>query len=1109
MTGNVGTTNHGDLPLWQSLAEEYDVVMLQETGTDSKCSAWGVPGYHLYSIPMVEGSDGRGLVALIRGSLKVVSWASYDGPGAQAIAVYLQWGGRCTLVVNVYISPESSLRRRGVDLDETYRGIAQQIRHWMGRAARTLVVGDLNAHFGNMAPVLTPFEPLPAWWRDTPATDLRISPQGEALFGELSSLGLVPLTGRTPSDVGAPSFVRGISETRIDHGLVDQGMLQLVTDSEILTDIEGTHHRPLAVWLKGDAVGGFVPVRQVNPGRRLVWKAENQFEYFEMLQAKLGQLSLDEGGPCGDLVEKLNSVIWDVADMVGMVKRSDGRTRVQRCRRHTSLFRKLYYQDAHHHAQHLRALRREVPQDIEAVRAAQKQLKRALRRVQRKHAALVGREVLGNLHGNPRRAWQWLRDKHRASRVVYGVHEWYEGLVGKFSKPSSPSPDVPMGCTEHPLLAPVLPSEVIWALRKSGGKSPGFDGIPGAFWRGAFDPEQGHTSNCLAEVLCTLFTRFLREGMPADWGQVVWSPAFKKAADNPVDSHRLISLTPSLYRVFMRVLNRRLQGWLEQQGHVPPEQFGFFRGRSCSQAVYALYSALHKRRSRGRPTYCAFMDLKAAYDTVDRGKLWYCLLDLGIPGGLVRCIKSVYDSNIGLLPIEGEGISMVQVPITRGVFQGCPLSPVLFNLYISDICQSVRAPDSVGDVSVVGGDGTPTWPGILYADDLVLWGESVEGLQCLISDFCAYAARKGLVVNAAKSKVMAFNLKGPTVLPGLVCDGEVLEWVSGFPYLGMLFTPDLDMGAMVKDRIRKGMAAMGACFQLLRNLHLRRSAWLAGMVFKVSAFPVFAYGIGFWGPRDWKVTGGAAGDRFTAQFWKKYWEFPTSTPTFPLLWELDTLPASYVVCTQAGYLWNSILQLPEGHFLKDWLMDDLRLSRGPWVHYFRRCLESIGRLDLVEMVREGFPFGLQYLEDACWEACIRQMFSGTGDPRDPSTGRRQHSMYCCWSFDRSLDSILYANRWSWKRKQQWLKLRLSVLKLGVHDHGVPLASRLCPYCGDGIHDLKHVLTECVWTASPFLECTDMLGCPLELGPTFWQHWRMHPNIFFSALGVAAQLVDGL
>ena len=77
-------------------------------------------------------------------------------------------------------------------------------------------------------------------------------------------------------------------------------------------------------------------------------------------------------------------------------------------------------------------------------------------------------------------------------------------------------------------------------------------------------------------------------------------------------------------------------------------------------------------------------------------------------------------------------------------------------------------------------------PGLLYYDDLVLCGESEEDLSLMVGHFVEVCRKRGVNVNAGKSKVMVLN--GEEGLEREVCvDGMRLEHMSKFKYLGFYF----------------------------------------------------------------------------------------------------------------------------------------------------------------------------------------------------------------------------------------------------------------------------------------------------------------------------------
>ena len=169
-----------------------------------------------------------------------------------------------------------------------------------------------------------------------------------------------------------------------------------------------------------------------------------------------------------------------------------------------------------------------------------------------------------------------------------------------------------------------------------------------------------------------------------------------------------------------------------------------------------------------------FIDLEKVYDRVNRKALLQVLRMYDVGGKLLSGIKSMYvDSSACVRVKVGQSD---QFRIDSGVRQGCIMSLWLFNVYMDGVIKVVK----MG----MGMRGGREWrlPGLLYADDLALYGDWEEDLKVMVGQF-AEVCRRGLKVNAGKSKVMVLNEEK-------VLDWEVyvdvicLEHVSKFKYLG-------------------------------------------------------------------------------------------------------------------------------------------------------------------------------------------------------------------------------------------------------------------------------------------------------------------------------------
>ena len=112
-------------------------------------------------------------------------------------------------------------------------------------------------------------------------------------------------------------------------------------------------------------------------------------------------------------------------------------------------------------------------------------------------------------------------------------------------------------------------------------------------------------------------------------------------------------------------------------------------------------------------------------------------------------------------------------------------------------------------------------PVLLYADDFVLCGESEEDLRVMVGWFAKVCKRRGLKVNAGKSKVIILNGE-----KGLDCevhvDGIHLEYISEFKYLGCVLDKSATDGAECKRKMASGRRVAGAITSLVnaRDLQL-------------------------------------------------------------------------------------------------------------------------------------------------------------------------------------------------------------------------------------------------------------------------------------------------
>ena len=228
---------------------------------------------------------------------------------------------------------------------------------------------------------------------------------------------------------------------------------------------------------------------------------------------------------------------------------------------------------------------------------------------------------------------------------------------------------------QEPLNAAITQQEVFCAIQKARkGKACGLDEIPVELL-GSLPVQQ---------YLTRLYNACFQSGLVHTcWNHGVLQPVIK---DSSIDfriikNYRGITLIPHICKLYSAIINFRLSKYVEYNKVLHDEQNGFLKERSCQDQLQSFLSIVQTRKSQGSDTYCAFVDFSKAYDTISRPHLWFKLDKLGISGKMLGALQSLYN-NTRCSVKTSHGLTE-EFEIERGLKQGCLVSPLLFNLYLS------------------------------------------------------------------------------------------------------------------------------------------------------------------------------------------------------------------------------------------------------------------------------------------------------------------------------------------------------------------------------------------------------------------------------------------
>jgi len=280
--------------------------------------------------------------------------------------------------------------------------------------------------------------------------------------------------------------------------------------------------------------------------------------------------------------------------------------------------------------------------------------------------------------------------------------------------------------------APTL-GEVRRAIQKlKNGRAAGSDGIQPELLKYAEEP--------VSISLHSLFARVWKTGLvPVEWREGIIVSLYKgKGPRNNCGSYRPISLLSVPGIVFASVLLARLQPLLTTRRR--PQQSGFTPGRSTIDAILAL------RLLSELPgiQHVAYMDIKAAFDSVDRFALWKALRSHGAPPFLIQLVEDLHAGMTSRIRVGGQLYEPFET--TSGVRQGYVLAPALFCITIDWIV--ARCTDAMG-ITV----GYSRFTDQDYADDAALFTDCPSKWPLILSSFDEAAHTMGLSTSWLKTKI--------------------------------------------------------------------------------------------------------------------------------------------------------------------------------------------------------------------------------------------------------------------------------------------------------------------------------------------------------------------
>jgi len=363
--------------------------------------------------------------------------------------------------------------------------------------------------------------------------------------------------------------------------------------------------------------------------------------------------------------------------------------------------------------------------------------------------------------------------------------------------------------------------QVISSLKNS---SAGWDDIPTSIAKKCIDN--------FIEPLTYLINSSLSEGIfPMELKLARVVPIFKAGDPSRITNYRPISVLSFFSRVFEKIMYNHVLNFMNKNNIIYEHQYGFRQKHSTQQAIITLVDRITHSLDKGDIVISVFLDLKKAFDTVDHNILLKKLYAYGIRGNYYNWFKSYLSDRSQYVVYDDKQSDTHHIKC--GVPQGSILGPLLFIIYMNDIC-------NVSQFLMT----------ILYADDTSV-SLSANDLNSLIDQLTielelltTWLKSNKLSLNAQKTFYLLFHrgrIKSCDI--SIIMDNCALNRINNIKYLGVIIDHKLNWCehiAYVKNKVSKGVGIIYKARRVLSKKSLVN-------LYHSYIFPYLIYCIEVWG----------------------------------------------------------------------------------------------------------------------------------------------------------------------------------------------------------------------------------------------------------------------
>ena len=569
--------------------------------------------------------------------------------------------------------------------------------------------------------------------------------------------------------------------------------------------------------------------------------------------------------------------------------------------------------------------------------------------------------------------------------------------------------------------------------------------------------------------LLELFNRILSSGKyPTLWSFGLIVPIHKKDDRSKAENYRGITLLSALGKLFTSILNDRLYDYMTKKGVLKVEQDGFKKRHGTVDSIFILKTLIDKfvkskPQKRRNLLFSCFVDFRKAFDRIPRQKLFEKLRKEGIKGRFLEIVMSMYSKDKSAVKINNKMTEAF--PCYTGVKQGCMLSPTLFNLYLSDLPEFLNSSSST---DILLDDSEKPINCLLYADDLVIFSRSANGLQTLLNKLESYCDKTELTVNLDKTKVMIFNNCGKSLNNySFKYRVNVLNNVKSYKYLGMTLNPYGNF-SLAREELKK--VGLKALYKLRREMgdNFRENIMLTIKLFDALISPILLYGSEIWGVDCSDQIEKDPAELVQIKFLKWLLGVNKYCSNNACRAETGRFPMKIEAQYRNFKFWLTLTKHPK-HKLSQVAYNDVksRMNKELWSQKIKRVLDQIGLGYLWTKAHENGIGILNIIKQRLKDIELQRWLSEVdNDVRKDANQKNKLRTF------RKFKTIETYKCEDYLRQVTNVQHRITLTKLRLSNHNLAIETgryvrpykkpeeRICPICKKDVEDERHFLTQC-------------------------------------------------